>query len=217
MSGQAPGTSLSLFDESYRRQGYRLIAGVDEAGRGPLAGPVVAASVVLHPDARPEGIDDSKKLSAKQRGKAFRRILDSSLAVGLGMVFPDEIDRINILQATFKAMNFAMCSLNQRPDIVLVDGNRVPKSLPKGFELKSVHSVVDGDSLSLSIAAASIIAKCFRDSMMQRYHQSYPDYGFDRHKGYGTKSHLAALMKYGPCTIHRKSFAPIKEMIGEQW
>lgn len=215
MPGRKSEVKLSLFDDSYRRMGYRSIAGVDEAGRGPLAGPVVAAAVVLKREASLPGIDDSKKLTARQREKALRLVMENSLAVGIGIIEAPEIDRLNILQATLKAMRLAVCSLNLKPDLVLVDGNRVPAEMPKGLAPSSVESIVSGDSLSLSIAAASIIAKCFRDSMMHKYHRSYPGYGFDRHKGYGTKDHLAALVRYGPCAIHRTSFAPIKDMIGE--
>lgn len=214
MARRSQGDKLYLFDNSYRRQGYKLIAGVDEAGRGPLAGPVVAAAVILGEKAALPGIDDSKKLSPKQRERAFKLVLESSLAVGLGIVSPEEIDRINILQASLKAMNYALCGLNLRPDLVLIDGNRIPRGLPKGINPAEARAVVAGDSLSLAIASASIIAKCLRDSLMRGYHDDFPGYGFDRHKGYGTRYHIAALNQYGPCAIHRKSFEPVKSLLG---
>jgi ribonuclease HII len=214
MSRRSEGNKLYLFDCSYRRQGYKLIAGVDEAGRGPLAGPVVAAAVIMRPEEVLPGIDDSKKLSPKQRERAFKLVLQSSLAVGVGIVAPEEIDRINILQASLKAMNYALCGLNLRPDLVLIDGNRIPRGLPKDLKSTEARAVVAGDSLSLAIASASIIAKCLRDSLMRGYHDDFPDYGFDRHKGYGTRYHLAALNRYGPCAIHRKSFEPVKSLLG---
>ncbi|MDQ7798411.1 MAG: ribonuclease HII [Candidatus Edwardsbacteria bacterium] len=214
MASRSQGNKLYLFDSSYRRQGYKLIAGVDEAGRGPLAGPVVAAAVILRAKAALPGIDDSKKLSPKQRERAFKLVLESSLAVGLGIVAPEEIDRINILQASLKAMNYALCGLNLRPDLVLIDGNRIPRGLPKGLKPQEARAVIAGDSLSLSIASASIIAKCLRDSLMRAHHNDFPGYGFDRHKGYGTRYHIAALNRYGPCAIHRKSFEPVKSLLG---
>jgi ribonuclease HII len=214
MSRRSEGNKLYLFDSSFRRQGYRLMAGVDEAGRGPLAGPVVAAAVILREKADLPGIDDSKKLTQKQRERAFKLVLESSLAVGVGIVAPGEIDRINILQASLKAMNYALCCLNLRPDLVLIDGNRIPRGLPKGLKLQEARAVVAGDSLSLAIASASIIAKCLRDSLMRGYHDDFPYYGFDKHKGYGTRQHIAALYKYGPCAIHRSSFEPVKSLLG---
>ncbi len=214
MTSRAEGTKLALFDGSLRRQGCRLIAGVDEAGRGPLAGPVVAAAVILGERVDLPGVDDSKKLTAKQRERAFGLVVRGSLAVGVGIVSPEEIDRINILQASLKAMSFALCSLNLRPDLILVDGNRIPRVLPRNINPEAVRAVIGGDSLSLAVASASIIAKCLRDSLMKTHHQEFPYYGFDRHKGYGTRYHVAALIKYGPCAIHRRSFEPVKSLMG---
>lgn len=214
MTSRPEGNKLYLFDSSYRQQGYKLIAGVDEAGRGPLAGPVVAAAVILSPNCRLLGINDSKKLSPQKRRQAFGLILSQARAVGLGMVDPAGIDSDNILQATFKAMSFALCSLKEKPGLIIVDGNRKIPRLPARFSGVSQRPIVKGDGLSLSIAAASIVAKCFRDSLMEGYDLEYPGYGFSRHKGYGTRYHIAALNKYGPCAIHRRSFEPVKSLMG---
>ena len=205
---------LSRFDMSLHNQGYELIAGADEAGRGPLAGPVVAAAVIFPADINITGIDDSKALSAAQREKAFKKIMEASVAVGLGVVDAEAIDRINILQASLQAMSYAVCSLKVKPDLILLDGNKIPENLHPKLKTISARAVVGGDSKSLTIAAASIIAKCIRDSLMRTYHDSFPEYGFDKHKGYGTAGHLKALAQYGPCRIHRKSFEPIKSILG---
>jgi ribonuclease HII len=180
---------------------------VDEAGRGPLAGPVVAAAVILHPDIpleRLENLGDSKTLTHAQREKLFDLIGESSLAVGVGIVDHAEIDRINILQAAMLAMRNAVGRLNQAVDLVLVDGNFSPGlSFPEQL-------LVKGDALSASIAAASIIAKVTRDRLMVDYHREYPEYRFDRHKGYCSRFHLSALEIFGPCPIHRRSFEPVR-------
>lgn len=183
-----------------------LIAGIDEAGRGPWAGPVVAAAVILDETRIPTGIDDSKKLSERQRELMFERINDTAL-VGIGTVGPEQIDRLNILQATFAAMRQAVSVLPTRPVAALVDGNRDPK-LECPCKL-----IVGGDARSLSIAAASIIAKVTRDRMMRAIAAEYPDYGFERHKGYGTPAHLAALTRYGVTPHHRRSFKPVQQII----
>jgi ribonuclease HII len=183
---------------------------VDEAGRGPLAGPVVAAAVILPPESPIAGIDDSKKLSSSQRQKLLRPILQNALAVGLGVVDSEQIDRINILRAAEQAMYYALCGLTARPALVLVDGPRLPPKLPPQCLAIPARAVVGGDSKSYCIAAASIVAKCVRDAIMGQYDRQYPGYGFARHKGYGTRQHLEKLSELGPCAIHRRSFAPVE-------
>jgi len=184
-------------------RGYRRIAGVDEAGRGPLAGPVVAAAVILPPGFDAAGVRDSKKLSPRQREDAYRRILEESTAFGVGVIGPDEIDRINILQATYKAMLAAIAELGIEIDYALVDGRAIP-----GLTIPQ-EGIPHGDSLSVSIAAASIIAKVTRDRIMIEMDARFPGYGFGRHKGYCTAEHLAAIYRLGVCEIHRMTFAPV--------
>ena len=186
-------------DENYA-EGFHVICGVDEAGRGPLAGPVCAAAVILPPHIRIPGLNDSKKLSDKKRRELFPVICEQALAYGIGMATEQEIDEINILQATFLAMQRAMDGLQVRPDLALIDGNR-----QKDFGLP-VKTVVKGDSLSANIAAASVLAKVTRDDLMIRQATEFPEYGFEIHKGYGTKAHYAALEQYGPSPIHRMTF-----------
>jgi ribonuclease HII len=215
MSPEPGADSLSFFDDAgsggpdyaieamLAGRGRRLIAGVDEAGRGPLAGPVVAAAVILDPGAIPEGIDDSKAMSRQARERLFGEITASAriawAAVGAG-----EIDRLNILQATLAAMTRAVWMLGAEPDACLIDGRDVPMALkPVGT------AIVRGDSRSLSIAAASIVAKVVRDAMMVQAEMRWPGYGFARNAGYGTAEHLAALSHLGPCPIHRTSYAPV--------
>ncbi|MDP2806571.1 MAG: ribonuclease HII [bacterium] len=204
---------LAGFDAALAAQHSCLIAGVDEAGRGPWAGPVVAAAVILPLGCRLVGINDSKKLSPQKRRQALGLILSQAVAVGLGMVDPAGIDEVNILQATFKAMSFALCSLREKPGLIIVDGNKKIPRLPERFSVVPQRTIVKGDGLSLSIAAASIVAKCFRDSLMEGYELEYPGYGFVRHKGYGTKEHQKALTKMGPCPIHRRSYAPVRALL----
>ncbi|MBV9998114.1 MAG: ribonuclease HII [Verrucomicrobia bacterium] len=185
-------------------RGIRAVAGVDEAGRGPLAGPVVAAAVIL-PDAfRLAGLTDSKQLSAAVRERLFLALrADRQVAVAVGIAPAWEIDQVNILQATHRAMQRALGTLERQPDHVLVDGLPVPSlTLPQ-------TAIVGGDAQSLSIAAASVIAKVTRDRLMEGWHRRFPHYGFDRHRGYPTKEHLQRLRTYGPCPIHRRSFAPV--------
>lgn len=182
-------------------QGLRNVCGIDEAGRGPWAGPVVAAAVVLNPDGIPPGLRDSKKLKEAQREALFEPIM-ASARVGVGIADVDRIDRDNILQATFWAMAQAVSQIGG-VELALIDGNRAPK-LPC-----RTQTIVEGDGKSLSIAAASIIAKVTRDRIMLAHDVSYPEYGFARHKGYGTPFHQQALRQHGPCPLHRKSFAPI--------
>ncbi len=181
-------------------KGYQLIAGIDEAGRGPLAGPVVAAAVILPRYKKIFGLDDSKKLSEKERQSLYDQIIETSISFAVKEVDHEEIDRINILQATKKAMLLAVEGLWQKPEFLLIDHLTLPSlSLPQ-------QGITGGDGLSNSIAAASILAKVTRDRLMTAYHAEYPQYGFDRHKGYPTKGHYGALEKYGPCPIHRKTF-----------
>ena len=188
--------------------GLHLICGVDEAGRGPLAGPVCAAAVVLPEHLQIPGLTDSKKLTDKKRRELFPIIQEQAVAYGIGLASEQEIDEINILQATFLAMGRALEQLSVRPEIALIDGNR-----ETDFGLP-VKTVVKGDSLSVNIAAASVLAKVTRDNLMLELAQQYPEYGFDIHKGYGTKAHYEALRKYGPCPIHRRSF--LKKFYGEK-
>jgi len=188
-------------------RGYCFIAGVDEAGRGPLAGPVVAASVILYRDISIPGIDDSKKLSESHRESLYEEIRLKVAGYGLGIVSRETIDRINILRASLEAMKIAVLRLPIKPDFVLVDGPYLPKiHLP-------MEALPHGDSLSVSIAAASIVAKVTRDRIMCKLDRMYPQYGFSRNKGYPTAQHLAALDRFGPCEIHRRSFAPVAQRL----
>ncbi len=181
-------------------QGYQAICGVDEAGRGPLAGPVCAAAVILPAGLEIPGLNDSKKLTDKRRRELFPVIKQQAIAYGIGLADHKEIDEINILQATYLAMERAISQLSLQPDIALIDGNRA-----KDFGI-DVKTVVKGDSLSVSIAAASILAKVTRDDIMLKMAQDYPGYGFEVHKGYGTKAHYAAITALGACPIHRMTF-----------
>lgn len=187
-------------EEKYYAARFQTICGVDEAGRGPLAGPVCAAAVILPPHVRIPGLNDSKKLSDKRRRELFPVIQEQAMAFGIAFASEQEIDEINILQATFLAMKRAMEQLSLRPDLALVDGNR---ETDFGIPVKTV---VKGDSLSANIAAASILAKVTRDDLMIRMAERYPEYGFEIHKGYGTRAHYAALERFGPCPIHRMTF-----------
>ena len=182
-------------------RGHRWVAGVDEAGRGPLAGPVSAAAVILDPDDLPDGLDDSKVLSPERRDKLYGVILARAVAVGVGLASVAEIDAINIRQASFAAMRRAVAALALRPTYVLVDGKDPPAALPC-----PVDTIIKGDGLSLSIAAASIIAKVARDRLMTRLHDQHPEYGFSRHKGYATAAHRAAIAVHGLTTHHRRLF-----------
>ena len=181
--------------------GFHLVAGIDEAGRGPLAGPVVAAAVIFPIGTFIEGIDDSKRLSPRRREYLFDLIQEKALCLGIGKCSPEEIDDINILQASLKAMRRAVEKLSEAPDHLLIDGRW---ELP-GYE-GSQEALVKGDSRCFSVAAASIIAKVTRDRIMREYHATFPQYGFDRHKGYPSKAHREAIKKYGYCDIHRRSF-----------
>ena len=193
------------FERQYYSQGKNLIAGIDEVGRGPLCGPVVAASVILPQNVEIPGVSDSKKLSAKKRDTLYKEIETHALDIGLGIIHEDRIDEINILQATMQAMRESIENLKQNPDMLLVDGNIKPlTSIPQ-------DSIIKGDSKSLSIASASIIAKVTRDRMMGQYDMIYPGYGLYRNMGYGTKEHIEALRSSFSTPIHRKSFNPVSE------
>ena len=196
---------MTQFERLAYDQGYQRIAGLDEAGRGPLAGPVVAAAVILPPGYLLSGLRDSKKLSASQREGMMYEITQSAIAVGIGICDQDVIDKINILQATILAMHKAVESLATPPELILIDALRLP-ALPV-----SQQSIIGGDDKSLSIAAASVVAKVTRDRLMMVYDHLYPQYNFKAHKGYGTKEHMKALMTYGPCTIHRRSFRGVTQ------
>jgi ribonuclease HII len=199
-----PALNLYHFELQAQLRGFKQIAGIDEAGRGPLAGPVVAAAVILHPDHPIEGVNDSKKLSERRREQLFELIMTHAVAVGVGQVDAQTIDRINILQATRQAMLEAVNTLPVSSDYLLIDGiTTIASPLPQ-------QTIKQGDSRSASIAAASIIAKVTRDRLMQNFDRLYPAYGFARHKGYGSVTHLTALEKNGPCPIHRMSFARVK-------
>lgn len=192
--------SLWDIEHSKMDQGYRMIAGVDEAGRGPLAGPVCVAAVILPPDIYLEKINDSKKLSEKQKDKLYDEIREKAVAYHVVLVSHEEIDRLNILHATFKGMCESVQGLSVPPDYVLIDGNRV-----QGLELPH-ECVVKGDSKSISIAAASILAKVTRDRYMAELAKQFPQYQFEKHKGYPTKLHYELLKQYGPSPVHRRSF-----------
>ena len=192
--------NMWLIEEQYYGRGIRLVCGVDEAGRGPLAGPVCAAAVILPEHVEIPGLDDSKKLSDKRRRELFPLIKEQAIAYGIAFASEEEIDEINILQATFLAMQRAIDQLEGKAEFALIDGNR-----EKDFGLP-VMTVVKGDSRSANIAAASVLAKVTRDLYMEELAKEYPQYGFEIHKGYGTKAHYAALTEYGACAAHRKTF-----------
>lgn len=198
------------FESLARKQGFRIIAGIDEAGRGPLAGPVVAAAVVLPADHRIAGVNDSKKLSAHQRNTLYDTIMNEAVSVGVGISDSATVDRVNILQATLRAMESAVAGLMPQPDCLLIDG--ISKTALR-IEQKTIKK---GDSLSLSIAAASIIAKVTRDRIMEEYDGLYPGYGFAGHKGYGSASHMAAIASLGPTPIHRLTFRGVREHVSPQ-
>lgn len=200
-------TDLWAFEKRLNAQGYAYIAGIDEAGRGPLAGPVVSAAVILPPDFPSEGVNDSKQVRPRLREQLYKHIYAHALAVGVGIVDSVEIDRINILQAARRSMAMAVAGMSPQPDYLLVDGNfDIPSSLPQ-------QPIIKGDARSVSIAAASIVAKVHRDELMNRYHRDFPQFGFDRHKGYPTKAHKAAIAAHGPCPIHRLSFKGVREHV----
>ena len=201
-------SNMWAIEQDFYQKGYSCICGVDEAGRGPLAGPVCAAAVILPPNLDLPGLNDSKKLSDKKRRELYPLILEKAIAYGIAFADHREIDEINILQATYLAMERALSQLSVRPDMVLIDGNRA-----KDFGLP-VTTVVHGDALSANIAAASVLAKVTRDDYMEQMAKQYPEYGFEVHKAYGTKAHYAALTEYGPSPIHRMTF--LKKFYGTE-
>lgn len=196
---------MLAYEKKLWGEGWEMLAGVDEVGRGPLAGPVVAACVILPRDVVLPGVDDSKRLTRMKRDKLFEQIMHDALEVGIGIVREKTIDRLNILNASLKAMWTAVKKLKTSPQFVLVDGNQKIPNLPF-----PQMPIVKGDSKSISIASASIVAKVTRDKIMHNYHSKYPQFCFADNKGYGTKLHLAALKEFGPCKIHRRSFKTIK-------
>ncbi len=207
MFGDEQKQAWTLFEELARRQGFCCIAGIDEAGRGALAGPVVAAAVVLPKGVGIPGINDSKKLTPAKRNELFDIILEKALSVGIGCGDHLLIDRVNILQATLVAMKEAVLGISPLPDYLLIDGI---SKIPIGIHQRTIKK---GDSASISIAAASIIAKVTRDRLMVGFDRDYPGYGFAEHKGYGCAAHMAAVARLGPSTIHRKTFRGVKEHV----
>jgi ribonuclease HII len=199
--------NLWAYEMQAGNNGYAKIAGIDEAGRGPIAGPVVSAAVILPAFFPVTDIDDSKKLSHKKRNFLFDKIYEHAISVGIGIIDPPEILRMNILYASLLSMKISVQNLDPQPDFLLIDGIfQIPYGLPQ-------QAIPKGDSLSVSIAAASIVAKVTRDRLMGKYHYEYPEYGFDRHKGYPTKEHKEAVRKFGSCPIHRKGFKGVKEIL----
>ena len=197
---------MMRFENEAFQQGARFIAGLDEVGRGPLAGPVVSAAVILPKECQILGLNDSKQLSAKKREELFIEIQNKAVAVGIGVVSPEEIDRINIYQASRLAMKEALIDLAVKPEHLLIDAMTIETDIPQ-------QSLIKGDARSISIAAASIIAKVYRDNLMKDFHDVYPFYGFDQNAGYGTKVNLEGLAAHGICPIHRKTFAPVKQYL----
>ena len=193
--------NLKQIEDNFHNNGVKYIAGIDEAGRGPLAGPVVVASVIMPEDSMIEGVNDSKKVTEKRREKLYDIILEEAISYGIGIIYQDEIDKINILQATKKGLTEAVEQMKIKPDLIMVDALTGIDTL--GIPYKSI---IKGDAKCYSISAASIIAKVTRDRIMREWDKVYPEYGFAAHKGYGTAKHIAALKEYGPCPIHRRSF-----------
>jgi ribonuclease HII len=200
-----PCLPTDRYERRARRRGAKIVAGVDEAGRGPLAGPVVTAAVVFQGRRRPEGLDDSKRLPLTERERLYEEIL-ATATVSIAIASRARIDRMNILRASLWAMSRAVAGLGCRPDHVLVDGNMLPPNLAC-----SAEAIIGGDGLSISIAAASIVAKVTRDRLMANVGRAFPGYGFEQHMGYSTPGHFAALRERGPCPHHRQSFAPVRE------
>ncbi len=195
------------FEKAAALSGFSCICGVDEAGRGPLAGPVCAAAVILPEGAVIEGLDDSKKLTEKKRERLYDIIKQTAVAYSVAYGTLEEIETVNILEATYLAMNRAIEGLTVKPDFALIDGNRVPRGI-----IIPCETIVKGDSKSMSVAAASVLAKVTRDRLMLEYDKKYPEYNFKKHKGYGTKEHTELIRQYGPCEIHRLSF--LKNILG---
>ncbi|PLS06534.1 ribonuclease HII [Neobacillus cucumis] len=203
---RAKFAEMNQYERKIRAQGFSFIAGVDEVGRGPLAGPVVAAAVILPEDFFLAGIDDSKKLTEKKREEFASFIKKEAMAYSVAMIPAEEIDEMNIYEATKKAMKAAVVSLEPKPDFLLIDAMKLETPYP-------TESIIKGDAKSISIAAASIVAKVARDELMKELSESYPVYGFQQNMGYGTKEHLQAIKQYGITPYHRKSFAPVKDYI----
>ena len=204
-------TDPEKFERRARKEGFSRIAGIDEAGRGPLAGPVLAAAVILPEKVQLDHLDDSKRLSPGRREELFGTIYEKAVSIGIGLVDPVEIDRINILQASLLSMRMAVANLHPPPDYLLIDGT---------FPIKSIlpqQAVKHGDRRCLSIAAASIIAKVTRDRLMRLYDREFPEFGFGKHKGYGTKAHRAAIRTFGCCPIHRKTFRGVRVYVDSLW
>jgi ribonuclease HII len=199
-----------FFETEARRCGYRLVAGLDEAGRGPLAGPVVAAAVILPRRCRLAGLNDSKQLTDAERERLYGEIRQRAVGIGVGQASESEIDAMNILEATRLAMGRAIQALPSPPEYLLLDAIALPVvHLPQ-------RAIIKGDALSVSIAAASVVAKVTRDRLMDEYHRQYPQYNFQAHKGYGTAEHLKMLDAHGPCAIHRRSFRPVADALAAE-
>ena len=196
-------------ENELRKKGFQYICGIDEAGRGPLAGPVVVASVIMPADSMIEGVNDSKKVSEKKREKIYEQILEEAISYGVAIIGQDEIDEINILNATKKGLTISLQELTQKPDLILVDALNGIDTMGIPYD-----SVIKGDAKCYSIAAASIIAKVTRDRIMREWDKIYPEYGFEKHKGYGTSAHITAIKENGLCPIHRRSFT--KNFVNEQ-
>ena len=192
---------LKQYENDLRNKGYKYICGIDEAGRGPLAGPVVVASVIMPENSMIEGVNDSKKVSEKKREKLYDLILEEAISYGVGIIGQDEIDEINILNATKKGLTTSLKELTAKPDLIIVDALTHIDTLGIPYE-----SIIKGDAKCYSISAASIIAKVTRDRIMREWDKIYPQYGFAQHKGYGTSAHINALKEYGPCPLHRRAF-----------
>jgi ribonuclease HII len=202
-----PPQPMDYFEKMFRKRGFRKITGVDEAGRGCLAGPVVAGAVILPEGGIGERLYDSKQISAEKRDALYEIIFSRARAVGVGIVSQEEIDRLNVLQASLAAMILAIRNLSISPDYILIDGLQ-------GLEIPVPQKPIrKGDQLSTSIAAASIVAKVTRDRLMEQYHRQYPQYDFSNHKGYGTKEHREAIQRFGVCELHRKTFRGVKEYL----
>lgn len=199
-------TEMQLFEHACYDQGHMLVAGIDEVGRGPLAGPVVAAAVILPQNCEILGLNDSKQLSEKKRELLAKEIKEQAIAIGIGILSPEEIDTLNIYQASKQAMMQAVAQLTPQPEHLLIDAMTLELPFPQ-------EKIIKGDASSISIAAASIIAKVYRDNLMKDYHKLYPHYGFDKNAGYGTKIHLDGLATHGITPIHRKTFAPVKQYL----
>lgn len=203
---KAKYAEMQVFEHACYAQGHTLIAGIDEVGRGPLAGPVVSAAVILPQNCEILGLNDSKQLSEKKRDALAKEIREHAIAIGIGILSPEEIDQLNIYQASKQAMMQAVAQLTPQPDHLLIDAMTLDLPFPQ-------EKIIKGDARSISIAAASIIAKVYRDDLMKEYHKLYPYYGFDKNAGYGTKTHLEGLATHGITPIHRKTFAPVKQYL----